>query len=121
MFSQLMDSDNDEHPDLWMFGLRPDEPPSGMLYDLDQDTPKSFQQQYTVNPAAGTTWDFEFGVQQYPLPRTFYDTDNDGHTDLILTDVDHDYWADLTLTKRGNRLSIFPVSEDHWKLVLGLE
>lgn len=25
------------------------------------------------------------------------------------------------LTKRGNRLSIFPVSEDHWKLVLSLE
>ena len=25
------------------------------------------------------------------------------------------------LTKRGNRLSVFPVSGEHWKLILGLE
>jgi predicted RNA-binding protein with PUA-like domain len=25
------------------------------------------------------------------------------------------------LTQRGNRLSIFPVSEEHWSLILGLE
>ena len=27
----------------------------------------------------------------------------------------------FTLTKRGNRLSVFPVSEEHWNLILGLE
>jgi predicted RNA-binding protein with PUA-like domain len=29
--------------------------------------------------------------------------------------------ADFKLTQRGNRLSIFPVSKDHWNLILGLE
>ena len=29
--------------------------------------------------------------------------------------------ADFRLTQRGNRLSIVPVSEDHWNLILGLE
>ena len=28
---------------------------------------------------------------------------------------------DMILTRRGNRLSIMPVSEEHWKLILGLE
>jgi predicted RNA-binding protein with PUA-like domain len=27
----------------------------------------------------------------------------------------------FVLTRRGNRLSILPVSEEHWKLILGLE
>jgi len=34
-----------------------------------------------------------------------------GHPDL----------GDFRLTQQGNRLSIFPVSEDHWNLILGLE
>ena len=29
--------------------------------------------------------------------------------------------ADFTLTRRGNRLSVFPVSEEHWEAVLDLE
>lgn len=33
----------------------------------------------------------------------------------------HPALADFTLNKRGNRLSIFPVSEEHWELILGLE
>jgi len=28
---------------------------------------------------------------------------------------------DFLLTKRGNRLSIFPVSERHWNIILGME
>ena len=34
---------------------------------------------------------------------------------------EHPGLADFRLTQRGNRLSIFPVSEAHWKLILGLE
>jgi len=34
---------------------------------------------------------------------------------------EHPGLADFKLTQRGNRLSIFPVSEDHWNLILGLE
>jgi len=28
---------------------------------------------------------------------------------------------DMILVRKGNRLSIMPVTEDHWKLILGLE
>lgn len=34
---------------------------------------------------------------------------------------DHPALADFQLTRRGNRLSVFPVSEDHWNLILALE
>ncbi len=33
----------------------------------------------------------------------------------------HPGLSDFRLNRRGNRLSIFPVSEEHWNLVLGLE
>ena len=33
----------------------------------------------------------------------------------------HPALADFLLNKRGNRLSIFPVSKQHWQLILGLE
>ncbi len=33
----------------------------------------------------------------------------------------HPGLSDFRLNRRGNRLSIFPVSEEHWDLVLGLE
>ncbi|MFQ6006572.1 MAG: EVE domain-containing protein [Woeseia sp.] len=34
---------------------------------------------------------------------------------------EHPGLSDFRLNQRGNRLSIFPVSEAHWNLVLGLE
>jgi predicted RNA-binding protein with PUA-like domain len=34
---------------------------------------------------------------------------------------EHPGLDEFRLTKRGNRLSIFPVSEDHWNLILSLE
>jgi predicted RNA-binding protein with PUA-like domain len=34
---------------------------------------------------------------------------------------EHPALTDFRLTRRGNRLSVFPVSEDHWNLILGLE
>lgn len=33
----------------------------------------------------------------------------------------HPGLVDFRLNQRGNRLSIFPVSEEHWELILGLE
>jgi len=33
----------------------------------------------------------------------------------------HPGLSDFRLNQRGNRLSIFPVSKEHWNLVLGLE
>ena len=33
----------------------------------------------------------------------------------------HPALAEFRLNKRGNRLSVFPVDAEHWKLILGLE
>ena len=33
----------------------------------------------------------------------------------------HPALADFRLNQRGNRLSIFPVSKEHWDIILGLE
>jgi predicted RNA-binding protein with PUA-like domain len=41
---------------------------------------------------------------------------------IPLTEIkQHPGLSDFVLTRRGNRLSVFPVSEGHWKLLLGLE
>lgn len=41
---------------------------------------------------------------------------------IPLTEIkQHPGLADMTLVQRGNRLSIFPVSDEHWDLVLGME
>lgn len=34
---------------------------------------------------------------------------------------EHPALSDFLLTRRGNRLSVFAVSEDHWNLILGLQ
>lgn len=34
---------------------------------------------------------------------------------------EHPALGDFLLNKRGNRLSVFPVSNEHWNLILGLE
>ncbi len=33
----------------------------------------------------------------------------------------HDALADMVLLRRGNRLSVMPVSAEHWNYILGLE
>ena len=33
----------------------------------------------------------------------------------------HPALADLALLRKGNRLSVMPVSEEHWEYILGLE
>jgi predicted RNA-binding protein with PUA-like domain len=34
---------------------------------------------------------------------------------------EHDALADMVLLRRGNRLSVMPVSDDHWRYILALE
>ncbi len=52
------------------------------------------------------------------------DVEYERHTQrpIPLTELkEHPALGDFQLNKRGNRLSVFPVSGKHWKLILGLE
>ena len=44
-----------------------------------------------------------------------------GRTITLAEIKQHPGLDDMILTRRGNRLSIMPVSKEHWKLILGLE
>lgn len=49
------------------------------------------------DPKTRAAWDFEFGLHMASTAYTFYDTDNDGQIDVILTDADRDKMADIVL------------------------
>ncbi len=96
----LADDDKDGKIDTWYFALGKDQPASGYLVDVDQDTDPKFPETSANDPNKRSEFDFEFAKQNIPLARTFYDVDNDGALDLILTDGDRDGEADLVLVRR---------------------
>ncbi|HIQ20232.1 MAG TPA: hypothetical protein EYH34_03190, partial [Planctomycetes bacterium] len=92
-----MDRDNDGTADTPMFGTAPDEPPTGLLFDLDQDSPATFSPKQLPSKGGERKWDFEFALHLGAPLRTFYDTNNDGRIDLVLTGHDEDGVADHVL------------------------
>lgn len=80
----FVDADGDGVPDLLAFSDLRRKGVTGLLFDLDQD---SRVNKAKVIGASGlrTAWDFEFALHRVPNLRAFYDTDNDGAVDLILT------------------------------------
>lgn len=103
LVSALADYDRDGKPDTWVFAMRPDQPATGYLLDLDQDTSPVFAKRYLDDPEIRDSWNFEFSFQQFPLSRTFYDTDNDGWLDLIMTDTNRDGRAELVLEQKKGK------------------
>lgn len=111
MVGGLMDGDGDEKADMWVFAMAPDQPMTGCLFDLDQDSPANVPERLAEKEKAWEAWDFELALQQYPLPRTFYDVDNDRQVDVIFTDVNRDDVADLILKRSGGKWERMDVKE----------
>lgn len=79
---ELRDLDGDNRPDVLLAGA---ESPETMLFDLDNDTPAGLWRD-AEQLVSDKKWDFEVGVVTSDgAPAAFYDTDNDGIVDLILS------------------------------------
>ena len=97
LVSGLVDKDGNNKWDLAVFALNEEDPPTGFLIDLDQDSPEDFESDDLEDAEKREAWNFEFAFQRVPLFRTFYDADNDGTIDVSLTDADDDGVSDITL------------------------
>jgi len=92
----IVDSDEDGANDTWFFFHEPGKL-SGSLIDADQDSGANFLKQLNEGKIKRDSWDAELITQFYPMHRSFYDKDNDGKIDEILTDSDRDGKADVAL------------------------
>jgi S1-C subfamily serine protease len=94
-----IDSDADGYAETLVVGQDVTATPTGMLIDLDGDSRAKAGDSET--PAAAADWDFELALHFVPQVRIFYDTDNDGAVDRVLTDSNDDGNADGVLTLQG--------------------
>ncbi len=102
------DLDQDGEPETVFFGTRPGGPAIGFMVDLDQNGSQILKAGGLAEPSFGSTWDFEFAAHLLPVPRTFYDTDDDGVADLVLNDTDGDHLADSALRLVDGEWSVEP-------------
>ena len=80
----LLDLDKDGKPETVAIGPRQGAAPVGILVDLTQSNPKIPQADLFQAVRRGD-WKFQFADYGGPVVRTFYDTENVGQMDLILT------------------------------------
>ncbi len=100
-FSTLTDRDEDDIYESWVFSIKDEEANTGVLFDLDNDTPSSFADDFVAGNANRDEFDFEVAVVVKPVARWHYDRDNDGEIDLIMTDIDDNGVSDLTVAKKN--------------------
>lgn len=107
--SRLLDTDLDGELETWLFAMSEKEEPTGMNFDLDGDTPKSFVENFKAKKANRGNFDFEVAYVKVPNFRMFYDRDNDGDMDMILTDTNGDGLSNLTIAKELRSTSNFAI------------
>lgn len=97
--SRIADRDDDGVFESWYFMIADDQPPSGVLVDLDGDTPASFIDDLNAGKTDRTQFDCEVVYVRLPNHRVFYDRNNDGEFDMVLTDINNNDVSDLTIVK----------------------
>jgi S1-C subfamily serine protease len=103
VYHALADADDDGVPDTLACFVEKKGQPTGILVDLDQDSAKNLLGKKPRDGSLEDVWDFEFALHRVPHPRAFYDTDNDGTVDLVLTDADGDEEVDSELVLKDGR------------------
>jgi serine protease Do len=94
--SAIVDNNGDGINETWNF-FRDPQQLSGSLIDADQDSGAKFRDEINAGKRTRDTWDAEL-VLHTLLRRVFYDKDNDGELDEILTDTDGDDIANVALS-----------------------
>jgi S1-C subfamily serine protease len=97
------DVDKDGVPETLMYGNARADQMNAFMVDLDQNSASALTEEIVADPAKRGAWDFEFVFQLAPLPRAFYDTDDDGNIDLILTSVDGNPTAESVLRLKNGK------------------
>jgi S1-C subfamily serine protease len=108
--SAFNDRDSNGRWDSWNFAVIKQVPEgepkqyenTGVAFDFDEDSPPDFKEQYQADNSKNELYDFELAIHALPQVRTFYDTDNDGRVDLILTDANRDDVSDLSIRLIGD-------------------
>ena len=102
-------------PDTLVFAASPRGPITGVLVDLAQ----SSRLERGARPSPErlkSDWHFQFALQLSPVPRAFYDTDNAGRINLILTGRSGDDAGEIAEELRLEQGSWTVVKNPHGKL-----
>ena len=106
---RLADLDGNGTPDTMIFMDDRRGAVAGLLVDLDED---SLAKRGGRPPASFSRddWNFEFALHVIPVRRAFYDTNNDGRINLILTDRSGNGQVDGALRLDGDTWAADPAA-----------
>ena len=108
--SELIDADENGVNDTWVFIIAPGKV-SGFLLDGDQSSGADFKEEINAGKRKRDSWDAELVLQLQPMSRTFYDKDDDGTFDEILTDSNRDGTADVAIRLLDGKWALREIKE----------